>query len=89
MAQSRLLSNNGAGTKFRFCQIDFSSAAYITVSTVKCIESSNGGRKNYGTGIKYDPIAGLLHLLLLNSNYATQLTSNIRYSQLNLATGAY
>ena len=34
-----------AGYKRYLCQIDFSSAAYTTVSTVKCVESFNGNRK--------------------------------------------
>ena len=61
MTNSRLLSTTGASTNFRhLCQINFSSAAYTTVTTTKCINYSNGAfnyRKSYGTGIKYDPIS--------------------------------
>ena len=91
MTQSRLLSTNGAAAyKLHSCQIDFSSAAYITVTTTKCIDISltlSFIRKNYGTGIKYDPVAGLYHFIIINSNLVTA-TSNTKYNKINLSTGA-
>ena len=60
MTQSRLLSTTGAATyKSYYCQIDFSSAAYTTVTTTICKDASmNSPFKNYGTGLKYEPLAG-------------------------------
>ena len=56
VTQSRLLSTTGAACYKRYvCQIDFSSAAYTTVTTTICRDYSSAAiRKNYGTGLKYD-----------------------------------
>ena len=42
MTASRLLSTNGAAAYNRhFCQIDFGSAAYTTVTSTICVDGSN------------------------------------------------
>ena len=90
MTASRLLSTTGAETYKRyFCQIEFSSATYTTVTTTICIDVSNPAtsqRKNYGTGLKYDPITGV-HFITHNSNLAISTTSKHAYQKINLATG--
>ena len=58
MAQSRLLSTTGVAIgKLYLCQIDFSDVSYTTVTSTICRDYSNPvAWKQYGTGIKYDPI---------------------------------
>ena len=47
-------------------------------------------RKDYGNGIKYDPITNEVHFISLNANLSPSITmaSSQTYVKLNLATGA-
>ena len=55
------MSTNGIAVyKTHLCQIDFTDASCTTVTSSKCRDVSflTYNWKTYGTGIKYDPIAG-------------------------------
>ena len=90
MTQSRLLSTNGyASYRNYFCQINFSGASYTTVITTNCKDLSyNNYYAYYGTGIKYDPIAGLLHSIEHISNLSVLSISWNYYVKVDLVTGA-